>query len=161
MCTDKQNLAIGLLATALALVSEGNVRIETNKQLNRVPQPAFRPNVQPVAQPRPCTCKPVAAPKPFAALQQKFNQEPDGVQIVVDRPRIENYGGNRQQWAMDMANYRQLIDQAKKCDHIKTRKPDWIPEEVHNNRRDWYDTNEPINPRQIAGRFGCPTGWGW
>lgn len=87
----------------------------------------------PPVQKKPCTCGCAAhTPKP------QFDREPDGVQIIVDRPRMENYY-SRQTWARDMANYRGLIDQAKKCESIKTRKPDFIPNEVHNNRRDWYD----------------------
>ena len=90
------------------------------------------------------------APKPFAPKPQcncgcaahtpkpQFDREPDGVQIVVDRPRREDYYSHAK-WAHDMANYRGLIDQAKKCEGIKTRKPDFIPQEVHDNRKDWYD----------------------
>lgn len=82
---------------------------------------------------KPCNCGCAAhTPRP------QFDREPDGVQIVVDRPRIEDYC-SRSKWANDMANYRGLIDQAKKCEGIKTRKPDFIPQEVHDNRRDWYD----------------------
>lgn len=89
----------------------------------------------PPMQKKPCNCGCAAhTPTP------DFNREPDGVQIIVDRPRMEDYY-SRQKWAQDMANYRGLIDQAKKCDGIKTRKPDFIPDEVHNNRRDWYDDN--------------------
>ena len=90
---------------------------------------------KPVFTPKPCNCGCTAhTPKP----QPRFDREPDGVQIVVDRPRQENYR-TRQAWAQDMANYRGLIDQAKKCEGIKTRKPDCVPQEVHNGRRDWYD----------------------
>ena len=93
-----------------------------------------------------CCCGVKETPKPKKQCdcgcgmhsKPNFDREPDGVHIVVDRPRIEDYY-SRHAWAQDMANYRGLIDQAKKCERIKTRKPDFIPSEVHNARRDWYD----------------------
>ena len=69
-----------------------------------------------------------------------FDREPDGVQIIVDRPRIENYD-SRGKWAKDMSTYRNLIDLAKKCDW-ETRIPEFIPPHVHENRSDWYDDHD-------------------
>lgn len=126
MCTNKQK-ALELLATAVTLLTDGEVQIKKQPQTMHNCCCNSRPtnNWQPTSKPQ--------------VESQRFDREPDGVQIFVDRPRIENYGGNRQKWAMDMANYRTLIDQAKKCDNIKTRVPQNIPSEVHNGRRDWYD----------------------
>lgn len=103
---------------------------------------------------KPCNCGCAAhTPKP------KFDREPDGVQIVVDRPRQEDYT-SRHAWAQDMANYRGLIDQAKKCEGIKTRKPDFIPQEVHNGRRDWYDDHgQGLNDIKKVVRNNRPAGW--
>lgn len=116
---NQEKIALSLLGIAVELLG-GKVGCCTT------PAPAPAPK-------RPCNCGCAAhTPKP------NFDREPDGVQIVVDRPRQEDYR-TRQAWAQDMANYRGLIDQAKKCEGIKTRKPDFIPQEVHNGRRDWYD----------------------
>lgn len=67
-----------------------------------------------------------------------FTREPDGVDIHVDRPRRENYYSHKA-WAKDMAEYRMLIDQAKKCDWPCREPLQGVPSYVHNNRRDWYD----------------------
>lgn len=97
---------------------------------------------------------------------QKFNCEPDGVKIIVDRPRRENYR-SQAKWAADMANYRCLIDQAKKCDGIKTCIPADVPADVHNNRRDWYEDHGCVTaPQMPMPQFGCipcgcNNGWGW
>lgn len=103
-----------------------------------------------------CTCPKCAprkaTPKPCAP-RHDFNREPDGVQINVDRPRVENYI-SRHDFAVDMANYRTLIEQAKKCEW-KSRVPENIPPHVHANRRDWYEDNEP----RIAPNFRG--GWDW
>ena len=83
-----------------------------------------------------------------ASLASKFvypsqptsSREPDGVDIHVDRPRQENYW-SRQQWAKDMANYRCLIDQAKKCDWPSKEPMKGIPHYASQIQRDWYDEN--------------------
>lgn len=67
-----------------------------------------------------------------------MDREPDGVDIHVDRPRIENYY-SRHEWAHDMANYRMLIDQAKKCDWPCKEPMKGIPNYVSHIQRDWYD----------------------
>ena len=111
----------------------------------------------------------VAAPKRQATVQpQRFNQEPDGVKIIVDRPRRENYR-SQAKWAEDMANYRCLIDQAKNCERIKTRVPADIPANVHNNRRDWYEDHGCIQaPQMPKPQFNgfvctceCEEEWDW
>lgn len=106
-----------------------------------------------------CRCRKCKPVRPNAMPQRDFNREPDGVQINVDRPRRENYRSHRQ-WAEDMADYRVLIDQAKKCGRWPSKKPANIPAEVHANRRDWYEDNEPFNPADVFD-FNAPAPWGW
>lgn len=67
-----------------------------------------------------------------------MDREPDGVDIHVDRPRQENYLSHKK-WAQDMANYRCLIDQAKKCDWPCREPMKGIPNYVSHIQRDWYD----------------------
>ena len=119
-----KNLALHLMAFAAAMLLDE----ETT------------PKVQPKSA---CRCqRQTVMPKPTKPMFD-FSREPDGVQINVDRPRIEKFG-SRHKWAEAMANYRTLIDQAKKCDW-ESRVPENIPAHVHANRRDWYEDNEPLN----------------
>ena len=65
-------------------------------------------------------------------------REPDGVDIHVDRPLRENYFSHHK-WAVDMANYRTLIDCAKKCDWPCKEPMKGVP--ANAMTRDWYDEN--------------------
>lgn len=100
---------------------------------------------------RPTVRRPVVKHRVVERPVHDFTREPDGVQINVDRPRTENFS-SRRTWAEAMANYRMLIDQAKKCDW-PSRVPENIPPHVHANRRDWYDDNEPTFPRMELNCF--------
>ena len=105
-----------------------------------------------------CNAREFTAPTP----RHDFTREPDGVQINVDRPRREKFA-SRSQWANAMSNYRMLIDQAKKC-NWESRIPSNIPPHVHENRRDWYEDNEKVSPRQMVDCFlnkHNATPWGW
>lgn len=137
-----QRKALELLASAVAMLTNGEVTIKNTPQVTNNCCCNSRPTTSWTPQ-RPQT-------------QPRFDREPDGVQVIVDRPRIENYGGNRQKWAMDMANYRALIDQAKRCDGIKTRVPEFIPKEVQNGRRDWYDDHGIPSAPQCGATFLPP-----
>lgn len=74
------------------------------------------------------------------SMMPDFSREPDGIDIHVDRPRRENYYSHKA-WVKDMAEYRMLIDQAKKCDWPCREPLQGVPSYVHDNRRDWYDEN--------------------
>lgn len=141
-----KNLALNLIALAATMLFEDDFTVENVRETKpcgcgcRCNTPTFRP------QPR----------KP----EFDFTREPDGVQINVDRPREEKFA-SRKKWAEAMANYRMLIDQAKKCDW-ESRIPENIPPHVHAGRRDWYEDNEPIHPFEFATRRPTRnTGWGW
>ena len=144
-----KNLALQLLTIAASMLtgqSVNTVAAAVATTPNRATAPRKRtvtPKRQPVAQ------------------NKQFDREPDGVKIIVDRPRRENYC-SQAQWAHDMANYRCLIDQAKKCDGIKTRVPADVPAEVHNGRRDWYADHGCVTAPQMPQPCGCICdGWGW
>lgn len=157
-----KTLALQLLALGVSMLgNKGFAPVATEVNVNAT--------VRPAKAVRGTTCKPVAK----APAKPNFNREPDGVKIIVDRPRRENYV-SQAKFAHDMANYRMLVDQAKKCENIKTRIPAEIPAEVHNNRRDWYrDNGVPTAPQMPqmppmpqhcicfpAQEEWCD-GWGW
>lgn len=153
---NNKNLALQLMALAACML--------TGQNINTVAAVAT-PNRTTAPRKRSVT----TAKRQVVTQPQNFNREPDGVKIIVDRPRRENYC-SQASFARDMANYRCLIDQAKKCDNIKTRVPDDVPAHVHNNRRDWYDVNGvAVAPQMPMPQFGCPCeceeeffdGWGW
>lgn len=77
-------------------------------------------------------------PKRFENVMPRQTREPDGVDIHVDRPRRENYWSHHK-WAVDMSNYRMLIDQAKKCDWPCKEPMKGVPN--YAVTRDWYDEN--------------------
>ena len=94
-----------------------------------------------------CCCKPkncCSKKTPLDNNNELFRREPDGVKIAVDRPLQEQFH-SRHDWAEAMANYRMLIDQAKKCDW-ESRNVDECSHVVYDKGRDWYDDNEPMHP---------------
>lgn len=148
---NEKNIALQLMALAASMLTGQNLNVAAAAAAVATPAPRKRA----VAPKRQTTTRPTT-----------FNREPDGVKIIVDRPRRENYR-SQAKWAEDMANYRILIDQAKRCETIKTRIPSDVPAEVHRNRRDWYaDNGEPCAPVMPTPRHcdcGCThhNGWGW
>ena len=105
-----------------------------------------------------CKNTKAVTPKTQPCNEFDFSREPDGVRIVVDRPRMEMFNGNRRKWALAMADYRTLIDQAKKCEAWETRVPNDVPNYVHANRRDWYEDHEDIHPFDVVSRH---RNFGW
>lgn len=81
--------------------------------------------------------------------------EPDGIDVHVDRPLIENFR-SRSEWALAMAKYRTLEDVAKDCDW-ECREPMkgtdfyrsqptvcsvWVDEDEWDNDFDWFDNDD-------------------